>query len=131
MFKKKKDTKALDLDQQQISTLIGYGYEIKGEISGPSVIRIEGSVIGNVTTEGGLILGEKGKITGNITTQSAIIHGNVTGNVRAVQLEIKKTGFVNGDIKTETLEIELGAQYNGKLEMNQMIKKSEALPQEA
>ena len=41
--------------------------------------------------------------------------------MQATQLEIKKTGVVNGDIKTETLEIELGAQYNGKLEMKQLI----------
>jgi cytoskeletal protein CcmA (bactofilin family) len=125
MFKKKKEVQLLNLDQQQISALIGYGYEINGEVSGPSVIRIEGTVKGNVTTEGGLILGEKGRIIGNISTKSAIIYGNVTGNVKAEQLEIKKTGVVNGDIKTETLEIELGAKYNGKLEMREMITKAE------
>ncbi len=122
MFKRNKEAKSLDLNQQEISTLIGYGYEITGEINGKSVIRIDGKVTGNVTTEGGLILGEKGEITGNVKTKSAVIFGVVTGNVQALQLEIKKTGIVNGDIKTETLEIELGAQYNGKLEMKQMIK---------
>jgi cytoskeletal protein CcmA (bactofilin family) len=45
--------------------------------------------------------------------------------VTARQLEIKKTGKVNVDIKTETLEIEMGAQYNGKLEMKQLIKTEE------
>ena len=124
MFKKK-ETKSLNLNQQEISTLIGYGYEITGEINGTSIIRIDGKVTGNVTTEGGLILGDKGIIIGNIKTKSAIIYGTVTGNVQAVQLEIKKTGVVNGDIKTETLEIELGAQYNGKLEMKQLIKAEE------
>ncbi|MDQ8005247.1 MAG: polymer-forming cytoskeletal protein [Pedobacter sp.] len=125
MFKKNKDAKSLDLNQQEISTLIGHGYEINGEISGKSVIRIDGKVTGNVTTEGGFILGDKGIVIGNIKTKSAIIYGTVTGNVQAVQLEIKKTGVVNGDIKTETLEIELGAQYNGKLEMKQIIKSEE------
>lgn len=125
MFKKNKDAKSLDLNQQEISTLIGHGYEINGEILGKSVIRIDGKVTGNVTTEGGFILGDKGIVIGNIKTKSAIIYGTVTGNVQAVQLEIKKTGVVNGDIKTETLEIELGAQYNGKLEMKQIIKSEE------
>lgn len=125
MFKKNKLAKSLDLNQQEISTLIGYGYEIKGEITGASIIRIDGKVTGNITTEGGLILGDKGIIIGNIKTKSAIIYGSVTGNVQALQLEIKKTGVVNGDIKTETLEIELGAQYNGKLEMKQIIKTEE------
>lgn len=121
MFKKNKEAKSLDLNQQEISTLIGYGYEVNGEITGSSIIRIDGKVTGNVTTEGGLILGEKGIVIGDIKTKSAIIYGKVTGNVQATQLEIKKTGVVNGDIKTETLEIELGAQYNGELEMKQLI----------
>ncbi|RZL30695.1 MAG: polymer-forming cytoskeletal protein [Pedobacter sp.] len=125
MFKKSKETKSLDLNQQEISTLIGLGYEINGEITGKSVIRIDGKVNGNVTTEGGLILGEKGIIVGDVKTKSAIIYGAVTGNVAALQLEIKKTGIVNGNINTETLEIELGAQYNGNLKMKQMIKSEE------
>lgn len=45
--------------------------------------------------------------------------------MKANQLEIKKTGRVNGDIKTETLEVELGAQYNGNLEMKQLIHTEE------
>lgn len=125
MFKKNKEAKSLDLNQQEISTFIGHGYEINGEINGKSVIRIDGKVTGNVTTEGGLILGDKGVIIGDVKTKSAVIYGSVTGNVQALQLEIKKTGTVDGDIKTETLEIELGAQYNGKLEMKQIIKTEE------
>ena len=127
MFKKNKQAKSLDLNQQEITTLIGSGYEITGEITGKSFIRIDGTVTGNVSTEGGLILGEKGVVIGNIKTKSAIIFGTVNGNVMAAQLEIKATGVVNGDIKTETLEIELGAKYNGHLEMNELIKTEEKI----
>lgn len=125
MFKKNKEAKSLDLNQQEITTLIGQGYEIVGEINGKSVIRIDGKVTGNVTTDGGVILGDKGIIIGNIKTKSAIIYGAISGNVEALQLEIKKTGTINGDINTETLEIELGAQYNGNLKMKQLIKTEE------
>ncbi|MGN6249268.1 MAG: bactofilin family protein [Ginsengibacter sp.] len=117
MFKKSKDLQPVEIDQQEISTIIGEGYTFTGEIRGASVIRIEGTVLGNINVEGGVILGEKGKIQGDIETRSAIIYGTITGNVKTVQLEIKKTGVVNGDITTDTLEIELGAQYNGKLDM--------------
>ncbi len=117
MFKKSKDQQPLEINQQEISTIIGEGYTFTGEIRGTSVIRIEGTVIGNINVEGGLVLGEKGTIEGDINTRSAIVYGTIHGNVQAVQLEIKKTGVVNGDITTDTLEIELGAQYNGKLDM--------------
>lgn len=124
MFKKSKEQKPLEINQQEISTIIGEGYTFTGELKGSSVIRIEGTVVGNINVEGGVILGEKGKIEGNINTRSAIIYGTINGNVKSVQLEIKKTGLVNGDISTDSLEIELGAQYNGKLNMRrpQMVQ---------
>ncbi|WP_316734843.1 polymer-forming cytoskeletal protein [Pedobacter aquatilis] len=123
MFKKTKHIQ--DLNQQEISTIIGVGFSITGEIKGKAVIRIDGFVTGNVNIEGGVILGEKGAIKGDVNTESAIIYGTVNGNVKTKMLEIKSTGKVNGDIKTETIEIELGAQYNGKLEMNSSTKSEE------
>ena len=118
MFKKNNKQQPLEINQQEISTIIGEGYILTGEVKGSSVIRIEGKIIGNVLVEGGVVLGEKGNIEGEITTKSAIIYGTVNGNMKTTQLEIKKTGHVNGDIITETIEIELGAQYNGKLNMH-------------
>ncbi|WP_293309866.1 bactofilin family protein [Pedobacter sp. UBA5917] len=123
MFKKNNQIK--DLNQQEISTIIGLGFTITGELKGKAVIRIDGTVIGNVNVEGGIVLGEKGMIKGDIQTDSAIIYGTVNGNVKAQNLEIKKTGKVNGDIKAEAIEIEMGAQYNGKLEMHQAGKTEE------
>ena len=118
MFKKNdKQQQALEINQQEISTIIGEGFTFTGELQGSSAIRIEGKIIGNVIVDGGVILGEKGNVEGDIITKSAIIFGTVNGNVKTTQLEIKKTGFVNGEITTDTLEIELGAQYNGKLNM--------------
>jgi cytoskeletal protein CcmA (bactofilin family) len=126
MFKKSNKQQHLEIDQQEISTLIGEGYTFIGEIQGSSVIRIEGKIVGDVNVEGGVVLGENGNIEGNITTKSAVIYGTVNGNVKATQLEIKKTGYVNGDIVTDNLEIELGAKYNGKLNMQtpQLLKEA-------
>lgn len=125
MFKKNKPIN--DINQQEISTIIGDGFILTGELIGTSVIRIDGKITGNIKVINGVILGEKGVIVGDIETSSAILYGTVNGNVKAQQLEIKKTGRVNGDIKTETLEIEMGAQYNGKLEMKQLIKAEEKM----
>ena len=117
MFKKDKKEKPLEINQQEISTIIGEGYVLTGELRGGSVVRIEGKIIGNIHVEGGVVLGEKGIVEGDIFTKSAIIFGTVNGNIKTAQLEIKKTGFVNGEITTDSLEIELGAKYNGKLSM--------------
>src|SRR5438045_785881 len=118
MFTKNKTQQPFEINQQEISAIIGEGYVFTGELCGSSVIRIEGKIIGNVNVEGGVILGEKGVIEGDVYTKSAIIHGVVNGNVKTTHVEIKKTGDVSGDITTDTLEIEIGAQYNGKLNMH-------------
>jgi len=131
MFKKNKDQQPLEINPQEISTIIGEGYTFTGEICGTSVIRIEGKVIGNIVVEGGVVLGENGNIEGDIFTKSAIIHGTLNGNVKAIQLEIKKSGCINGDITTDTLEIELGAQYNGKLNMKREERVEETVEKKA
>jgi cytoskeletal protein CcmA (bactofilin family) len=131
MFKKNKDQQPLEINPQEISTIIGEGYTFTGEIRGASVIRIEGKVIGNIHVEGGVVLGENGNIEGDIFTKSAIIHGTLNGNIKAVQLEIKKSGCINGDITTDTLEIQLGAEYNGKLNMKRQERIEEDLSKKA
>lgn len=122
MFKKTKKSPSTLLNQAEIFTIIGADFQFDGNIKGKSIIRIEGKIIGNVTVQQGIILGENGSVQGNIETESAVIYGTVNGNVKAQQLEIKETGCVNGDIKTDTIAIEMGAQYNGKLEMKNLIK---------
>lgn len=127
MFGKKNRQQPLDINQQEISTIIGEGYVFTGELKGNSVVRIEGSIVGNVNVENGVILGEKGNIEGDVVTKSAIIFGTVNGNIKAVQIEIKKTGRVNGEITTDMLEVQLGAEYNGKLNMHRQQPLAEAI----
>jgi cytoskeletal protein CcmA (bactofilin family) len=126
MFKRNNKQQPLEINQQEISTIIGEGYVFTGDLQGSSVVRIEGKIIGKVNVDGGVVLGEKGNIEGDITTKSAIIYGTVNGTIKTTQLEIKKTGYVNGDITTDTLEIELGAQYNGRLNMHKQQILAEA-----
>jgi Integral membrane protein CcmA involved in cell shape determination len=117
MLKRKNKQQSLQINDQQISSIIGEGYIFTGELTGPSVIRIEGKVIGNVNVDAGVILGENGIIEGDIKSQSVIIYGTVNGNIKTAHLEVKKNGCINGNIAADSLEIELGAKYNGTLNM--------------
>jgi len=126
MFRKNNEQKPLEIKGEQITTVIGEGYVFTGDLHGTTSIRIEGKIVGNVTVEGGVVLGEKGIIEGDIRTRSAIIYGTVNGNVKATQLEIKNTGNIHGDIDTDMLEVEMGAVYNGKLNMQRQQILAEA-----
>jgi cytoskeletal protein CcmA (bactofilin family) len=115
MFSKKNK---VELDQQVISTFISEGCVFDGNLKAPAYVRIEGQINGDVTIDEGLILGEKGSITGNIVTKEIIVYGTVNGNISAHSLEIRGTGRITGDIKTQVLQVETGGTHNGKLSMS-------------
>jgi cytoskeletal protein CcmA (bactofilin family) len=115
MFSKKNK---VELDQQVISTMISAGCVFDGNLKAPAYVRIEGQINGDVIIDEGLILGEKGIITGNITTKEIIVYGTVNGNISAHSLEIRATGRITGDVKTQVLQVETGGAHNGKLSMS-------------
>jgi cytoskeletal protein CcmA (bactofilin family) len=114
MFKK---SAKMEIDQQTISSIISEGCVLEGSFKAPAFARIDGQVIGDITIEQGLILGEKGHIKGNINTKQMVVYGYVEGNISVESLEVRSTGKINGDIKTGTIQVEAGAVYNGNLSM--------------
>jgi len=116
----KKDKVALDM--QSISTLVSEGCIIDGNLKAPAFARIDGQITGDVMVEEGLILGEKGSIQGNVTTKEMIVYGTISGNLQVTSLHIKASGKIMGEIRTQTLEVENGAVYNGTLSMTQNSK---------
>ena len=105
------------IGETKILNLINEGCKVEGDIHSDSVIRIDGTIQGNLNIDEGAIIGEKGLVKGNITTKSLIIYGVVNGNIDSDSLEIKSSGCVNGEIKTARLHIEFGGVYNGALTM--------------
>lgn len=106
----------------KISTLIGQGAELNGDFSVPGSARIDGSVEGNVTVEGTLIVGTTGAISGNVTAESVIIGGEVHGDVETTQkAELTGTAKVLGDITTAVIVIDEHAVFQGKCNMNQPV----------
>ena len=107
---------------QSISTLISEGCILDGNLKAPDFARIDGQITGDVMVDEGLILGEKGSILGNVVTKELVVYGTITGNLQVTSLEIRATGKVTGEIRTQTLQVENGAVYNGSLSMTQNTK---------
>ena len=123
-FFSKKDN--VPLDMQSISTLISEGCILDGNLKAPAFARIDGQITGDVMVDEGLVIGEKGSILGNIITKEMVVYGTVTGNLQVNSLEIKASGKITGEIRTQTLQVENGAVYNGSLSMTQNTKLAHA-----
>lgn len=103
-----------------IETIIGKNTQIKGIISGGSNIRIDGSVEGEITVTGDIVVGEQGVVTASIKAANVLISGTVRGNVEVGgKLEILGTGKLCGDVKVSVLSISEGAIFKGNSNMGQ------------
>jgi len=97
---------------------LGTGSSIKGDIVAKNDIRIDGNIIGNITCDARIIIGESGKVDGNVTCNSAIIQGKLTGNITIAEtLEVHSKAIMEGEITTNKLIVENGAVFNVRCSM--------------
>ena len=117
---KNKNSGVSKLDSLPINTVLGTDINYKGDISGDSIIRIDGKVEGNISLKEGIILGEKAYVEGNMDSDYIILFGHIKGNIKSKEIILKATGIVEGDIQTDALEIEMGSRYNGNLKIGKI-----------
>lgn len=108
---------------EDVSAFVGKGVEFKGTISYNGTVRIDGSLDGEIHTEGVLLVGEEAVITAKVTAGTIVCKGKITGDVIAKEkIKLRAPAIVNGGIKTPMLSIEEGVLFNGTLEMTQGIR---------
>ncbi|WP_424361856.1 bactofilin family protein [Methylocystis parvus] len=101
-------------DQENV-VYIGAGVTLKGEISVPDLIVVDGTVEGDVTARV-VCVGQSGVISGNIAATEADISGWITDHIEIKQLLIvRSTGRVEGRVMYGEIELEKGAVVTGDL----------------
>ena len=100
------------------NNIIGEGSVLKGNLSSSGYVRLEGKVIGDLSSSSKVACGETSVVDGNVVAENAEIAGKVTGKVTVDELLIlKSTASIHGDISTSNLIIESGANFNGACTM--------------
>lgn len=103
--------------------MISEGTHMKGTLQTKNDLRIAGTLDGEATAKGKIIVSSTGKIDGNIEAVDADIAGNIEGEVRVTsKLVLRKSAVIEGDIYTKTILAEEGAQINGSFHMNDNIE---------
>ena len=107
-------------------TMIGKGAVLTGDTETYGTMRVDGRIIGNVTSKSRTVIGASGYLEGNIIAENATIEGEVKGSVTIQDtLTLKSTAVVTGDIVCNKLIIEGGAIFNGSCKMGDSIKNIE------
>ena len=97
---------------------ISAGSTIKGEITSPNDIRIDGSFEGKIVSQAKVVVGEKAVIKGDIVCSSCDFWGKIEGNFYVKDtLSLKDTCVVTGDLHIRRLQVDLDATFNGNCKM--------------
>lgn len=104
------------------------GFE--GTITAKGTVKIEGSVVGDVRSQGQVLVGTGGSIKGNVIAREAISHGEIHGSIEARdRVELQPGAAVHGDITTGRIVVHEGGQVNGRLHMTKAEAAAEPSPQ--
>lgn len=105
--------------KEQAITLIAPGTKVEGDVHFDNQLFVKGEVRGNVIAEkpeAQLIVSPEGLVAGEIKAPSVVINGRVEGDVYATsRLELATGAQVKGDLFYALIEMQLGAQVQGRL----------------
>lgn len=112
--------------------LISNGTDITGDIKSTGDIRIDGTLSGNLSTKGKVVIGPTGKVKGEIQCKNSEVSGTIEGKIGVNQLLIlKASSKILGDIVTSKLSIEPGAIFSGNCKMSENVNNEGAgIPKE-
>ena len=115
-----------DRDEREISgkeeesrtllTIVGNKARIEGKLDVSQSIEIGCEIVGEVIVDGQMVIQKEGVVSADVTTIDARIIGKFEGNMKGSgKVEITETGVVDGNIKTDSLIINEGGVFSGKV----------------
>lgn len=104
----------------KVSTVIGQGTRLVGDLHFAGGLHLDGAVQGNVSADAGshatLTVSEQGSIEGDVRVDNLILNGTIVGDVFASRrVELASQARVTGTVHYHLLEMAMGAEVNGQL----------------
>ncbi len=104
-----------------LNALLGRGSEFEGKLTFEGTVRIDGKFTGTIITGDVLVVGEGAKVSAEITCGTIVVHGEVTGNVRAKNaVELHHPAKMRGNVESASLMIEKGVIFEGQSKMENL-----------
>lgn len=95
------------------TTTIAQGTKIKGDMSLECNLNIDGCLVGNINSIGGVTIGKSGRIEGTLVAERLVVSGLFNGDLECNTVEILSGGRVEGNLLTANLVIEDGGIFEG------------------
>jgi cytoskeletal protein CcmA (bactofilin family) len=99
-----------------VNTIIGPDTDVTGDINASGYTRVDGSMRGNLSAGGRVIIGEKARMKSDVYGTFVTVGGVVAGNVIASErLVVLSSGLVMGDVLTRRIQADDGCLIHGKI----------------
>lgn len=126
-----KKTKETNLPGQTSNRIL-VGTSIEGDVKSDGDFRVDGSMKGNISITGKLVIGENGKVQGEVECGSANISGNFEGTLKVEELlNLEAHAQVKGDVFTNRLSVVPGADFSGSCSMGAVVRQMQKDEQSA
>ena len=101
-------------------SILSSGVKVEGKLYSEGNMRIDGRVLGDITVNGNLTLGDGSHVEGQVKAMNITLSGNVQGSIEANEKVILESSSVlKGDLSAKILVIEEGAKFDGSSKMNE------------
>jgi cytoskeletal protein CcmA (bactofilin family) len=130
------DSDSADNNSTNVTTsIVSEGATIEGILEFSSVdLRIEGTVHGDITTDGRVVVSKGAEVQGTINARTIQIAGGVEGHIQAQEeLVLCPPSEVHATLEAEVLEIQPGADFSGEVpdQKDVDLKEKEEVPSES
>ena len=104
-------------DSRGDGAVIGRSTRVRGRVTGDGDLIVEGTIEGDITVRGDLVIAEGGRATSSVEAQAVTLRGELDGDVKASGVvRIEAGARVRGDVSGESFSLEEGAEFVGRLD---------------
>jgi len=124
MFETKGKRKEIPSVGKETLTFLARGFEFKGTLTFEGTVRIDGTVSGEIRSNGTIILGEHAVVEGDVSAGTVVSGGKINGNVMATEkVHLLSTAALQGDVMAPLVQLDEGVRFHGTCEAEGRLKK--------
>ncbi len=101
-------------DTKQRRSVLHDGIVIKGDWRSDGTVEFGGAITGDLTVDV-LVVTSTGTVEGNVRARSVTVEGHLNGTIAAIDVILSPTAIVIGEIEAEKIQVNFGAQVEGRL----------------
>lgn len=118
LLRKEEVERPVPVSRPETGALLGKGSRFEGKLTFEGTVQIDGEFVGEIVSEGCLVIGEGARVDGTLQVRQAIVSGTLNGTVHTSgSLELKSTARVTADLVVSTLVMDRGAFFEGGVKM--------------